>query len=229
MASKPKVIGYVRVSTAEQVDGFGLDAQRASIRSYCRDEGLTLIEILGDEGISGSNGLDDRRGLAEALARIERGEATALVVYRLDRLARDLILQETIHARLETRRASVLSVSEPSVGDDATRTLIRQVMGVFAQYERTVIRGRMMAGKAEKKKQGGYVGGTPAYGFRAVDGTLVADEDERAMVKLITDRRRVGESYRTIAMALAEAGHTTRRGTVFNPAQIRAIALRNGG
>src|SRR5450631_347777 len=98
---KPKVIGYTRVSTTEQVEGFGLDVQEAAIRKYCKADGLHLVAMLTDQGQSGSNGLDDRLGLAEGLARIERGEASALVVYRLDRLARDLILQETLHERLK--------------------------------------------------------------------------------------------------------------------------------
>ena len=107
-----------------------MDVQEAAIRAYCKAENLRLVAMVSDEGQSGSNGLDDRRGLAEGLARIERGEATALVVYRLDRLARDLLLQETVHARLEAGGAEVLSVSEPAVeGDDATRILVRQLLG----------------------------------------------------------------------------------------------------
>jgi len=59
--------------------------QRAAIRDYCKTRGLALVGILSDEGISGSNGLDSREGLAEVLARIERHEASELVVYRFDR------------------------------------------------------------------------------------------------------------------------------------------------
>jgi DNA invertase Pin-like site-specific DNA recombinase len=185
--------------------------------------------MVSDEGQSGSNGLDDRRGLAEGLARIERGEATALVVYRLDRLARDLLLQETVHARLEAGGAAVLSVSEPSVeGDDATRVLVRQLLGGIAQYERAVIRGRMMAGKAAKVASGGYGGGRPAYGYKASGGALVANEDESAVLKKVISLRQAGKSYRSIAAALSEAGVTTRSGGEWNPNQVRRIAQKAG-
>ena len=227
--AKTKVIGYTRVSTAEQVDGFGLDVQDTKIREYCRAEGLRLVAMVSDEGQSGSNGLDDRLGLAKGLAMIERGDASALVVYRLDRLARDLLLQETIHARLETGGASVLSVSEPAVdGDDATRILVRQLLGGIAQYERAIIRGRMMAGKAAKVAKGGYGGGRPAYGFKAEGGSLVADQDEAAIVDIVTKRRKSGASYRDVARALTEAGLTTRAGGPWNPNQVRRIAQRSG-
>ena len=69
--AKPKALGYVRVSTDEQAaNGYGLEVQRAAIREYCRAQGLALVGILSDEGMSGSNGLDSREGLAEVLARV---------------------------------------------------------------------------------------------------------------------------------------------------------------
>ena len=81
-----------------------------------------LVDVLSDEGISGANGLDTRDGLATALARIERHEASVLVVYRFDRLARQLLVQLTVTDRLDKVGARVLSTSEPDVdGPDELR------------------------------------------------------------------------------------------------------------
>jgi DNA invertase Pin-like site-specific DNA recombinase len=226
--TKKRVIGYLRVSTAEQVDGFGLDVQESAIRAYSRSHNVRLVDVLSDHGQSGSNGLDARLGLAEALARIEAGDAEALVVYRFDRLARDLILQETLIVRLEAVGASVLSVSEPAMdGDDATRTMVRQMLGVISEYERAVIRGRMMAGKAAKVAKGGYGGGRPAYGQRAAQGALVPNQDESAVIDMVVAMRKDDASYREIARALADAGLKTRGGGEWNPNQVRRIALRS--
>jgi DNA invertase Pin-like site-specific DNA recombinase len=227
--TKSKVIGYTRVSTAEQVDGFGLKVQETAIRDYCRSNGLQLVAILSDEGQSGSNGLDTRQGLAEALARIEASEASALVVYRFDRLARDLILQETLIRRLHDQSADLISVKEPALeGDEHTRVMVRQILGVISQYERAVIRGRMMSGKAAKVAAGGYGGGRPAYGQRADGKALVTNQDETAIVDTVVSMRKQGSSYRSIANALADAGMTTRSGGEWNPNQVRRIALRAG-
>jgi DNA invertase Pin-like site-specific DNA recombinase len=225
-----KVIGYLRVSTAEQTDGYGLDVQEAAIRRYCKAEGLRLVATESDEGQSGSNGLNDRVGLGTALAAIERGDATALVVAKYDRLARDLVLQETVIGRLEATGHQVLSVSEPRMddADDATRVLIRQVMGAFGQYEKALIRGRMMAGKAQKVARGGYGGGRPAYGLMAQGAELVPNPDESAVVDAVTSLRAAGASYRAIAKALADAGQVTRSGGTWDPAQVRRIAQRTG-
>jgi DNA invertase Pin-like site-specific DNA recombinase len=225
--AKQRVIGYTRVSTAEEFDSIGLDVQEAAICAYCKAENLRLVAMVSDDGRPGSNGLDDRVGLAEGLALIERGEASALLVYRLDRLARDLLLQETIHARLETKGASVQSVSEPAAeADDATRVLVRQLLGGIAQYERAVIRGRMMAGRAAKVAGGGYGGGRPAYGLKAEAKELVNNPVETAIVEMIRCLRQSGASYRQISASLAEAKLTTRSGGKWNPNQVRRIAQR---
>src|SRR4051794_19306062 len=157
-------IGYLRVSTEEQVQGGGLEVQEQSIRRYCKEQGLRLIDVASDEGVSGSNGLDARVGLASALARLEGDAADCLVVYRLDRLARDFVLQELLVNRLRERGIAIRSVMEPDIDtntDDPTKVLVRQILGAIGQYERALIRGRMQAGKLVKAARGGYVGGQP--------------------------------------------------------------------
>lgn len=222
-----KVVGYVRVSTAEQVEGFGLDVQRSAIERFCKAKRLGLVDILTDEGQSGSNGLDWRVGLAEALALVERGEVKGIVVYRLDRLARDLLLQETLMARMRSAGAKVLSTSEPDVdSDDATRVLVRQVLGAISQYERAVIRGRMMAGKAAKVASGGYGGGRPAFGKAAKDRSLVEDPDERQTIETMRCLRAEGKSLREIAAELERAGKQSKSGQRWYPMQVKRVLDR---
>ena len=224
---KRRAIGYVRVSTDEQTRKYGLDAQEHAITAHCRALGLRLVTIARDEGQSGSNGLDTRTGLAEALARLEAGDADILIVSRLDRLARDLLVQETILERLARRGRAVLSVAEPDVtSDDPTRVLVRQVLGAIAQYERGVIRGRMLAGKAVKAAQGGYTGGAPRFGTRASNATLISDTDERAAVTIIMQLRHQGHSYRNIASELDLRRIAPRRSTRWHAAVVRRIAIR---
>ncbi len=230
-ATKRRVIGYKRVSTTEQVKhGYSLEDQDRAIRAHCRAKGMRLVAMLADEGQSGSNGLDSRQGLAEALARIERGEAEVLLVKDLDRLARDLLLQLTIIEQLKAAGVEVVAIEEPEVdGPDHLRELFRNVLGSIAQYERAVIRGRMMAGKAAKRAQGGYTGGRPPYGLAAKDRALVANPEEQQVVELVQRMREQGESYRSICAALAEAGHRPKSGGEWQPMTVRRIAMRSEG
>ncbi len=224
---KPKAVGYIRVSTTEQVSGFGLELQEEAIRSYCRSQGFSLVEVLRDEGLSGSNGLERRVGLAEALALLKCGEANVLVVYRLDRLARDLILQETLVQRLREQGTPVKSASEPDLDtdtDDPTKILIRQIVGAVSQYERAVIRGRMMAGKAAKAAEGGYLGGRVPYGYRLADGSIVPDDDEQRIVALVGEFRQSGLSLRRIAAELERRDFRPRDGGRWHANSIRRVA-----
>jgi len=217
---RDRALGYVRVSTDEQASkGYGLDIQRRAIRDYCKANRLLLVDIVTDAGISGSNGLDSRHGLADALARIERHEASTLVVNRLDRLARKLYVQLTVVERLEKAGARVVSTSEPDIdGPDELRELIRNILGSVAGYERAVIRGRMLAGRRAKADKGGFIGGIAPFGYTAAGGELVAIESEQAVIARITALKAQGASLRTIGRVLDAEGAQPKRGTRWHPA-----------
>jgi len=226
--TRARALGYVRVSTDEQASkGYGLEIQRRAIRDYCKANGLALVDVLSDEGISGSNGLDDRKGLADALARIEGHEASVLVVYRLDRLARKLYVQLTVTERLEKVGARAISTSEPDIdGPDELRELIRNILGSVAGYERAVIRGRMLAGRRAKSERGGFIGGIAPFGYRAAGGDLVALESEQAIIARIRALHARGASLRTIGQALDAEGLRPKRGERWHPAQVARILER---
>ncbi len=108
----------------------------------------------------GLDGLDSREALPDAVAEVRAGRAAGLVVYRLDRLARDLILQETLLAEIAAAGGQVFSTmpGEQAVieddPDDPSRRLIRQVLGAVAEYERSLIRLRLRNGRRRKAERG---------------------------------------------------------------------------
>jgi len=221
-----RVLGYVRVSTAKQAEeGAGLEVQTQRLRRWCMESDHELIDVLRDEGVSGS--LVDRPGLALALAEMEAGRADVLAVYRLDRLARDLVVQETILERLARAGRQVRSVTEPEIdGSDPTRVLIRQVLGAIGQYERALIVARMHAGRAAKAAKGGYAYGSPPFGYRAEAGELVIDPDEQATMARIDELRRRGVTLREMGEILVREGHRPKRSERWHPEALRRIVRR---
>lgn len=227
-----KLVAYLRVSTDRQAEeGLGLPVQRAGIKAWAKANGHRITAWYSDEGISGSNGVDTRVGLLDALAALKDGEAGGLVVYRLDRLARNLTVQETTLAAVWAMGSTVFSVDIGEVPrddpDDPMKTALRQMIGVFAQLERGMIAARLRAGKRMKAERGGYAGGRPPYGFDAVDGELRPNPEEQAVIALARKLRAEGKSTRQIASVLTEEGHRPKSGTLWHPPQVaRLLAER---
>lgn len=230
-----KLAAYLRVSTDAQAEhGLGVSVQRETIEKWARKHGHKIVLWAADEGVSGSNGLDGRDALPEALAALREGVAAGLVVYRLDRLARDLVLQEQLLSELRKMGAEVFStaageqdylVDDP---DDPSRKLIRQILGAVNEYERAMIRLRLRSGRRRKHTQGGYAYGGPPYGWQAHDRELVPVPAEQAVIARIVELRAQGSSLRQIAATLAAEGHPPRRGDTWRPNVLAAILTRAG-
>ena len=228
------IVGYVRVSTDRQADeGLGLLVQESAIRLWCKERQfhlLTPVDIYRDEGLSGALDHDARPGLAAALATIEAGEADALIVYKLDRLARSLTVQEAALAHVWRNGGEVYAVDQGQVPRDDVadpmRTALRQMIGVFSQLERGMIAARMQAGRRLKHAQGGYAYGAPPYGWRARNRELIPIASEQQSIALARKLRNEGVSLRTIAQTLENLGHERRNGsTRWHPSQVaRAIS-----
>jgi len=231
-----RLAAYLRISTKEQAEhGYGLPQQRAQITAWAKRHGHRIALWERDEGQSGSNGLDARVGLYGALQAVESGEVEGLVVKQLDRLARDLVLQETLLARIWRHGAQVFSTIEAESdsladgGEDPTRNLTRQILGAIAEYERALIVMRLRGGKLAKQAEGGYVGGRVPYGSQLTDdGKLEPDEAEREVVRRMQTMRESGASYREICAALNGDGIHTKSGTEWVPPTVRTILLRVG-
>jgi DNA invertase Pin-like site-specific DNA recombinase len=222
-----KAVGYIRVSSTTQLDGYGLAAQEADIRKAAKAHGLKLTQVFRDEGVSGSLEAALRPGLAEALARVESGDANVLLVPRLDRLARRLTIQEAALAQVWRHGGLMIAADHGEVArddpDDPMRTAMRQMMGVFAQLERSMIVARLRRGREMKRATGGYAAGRPRYGYRADGGSLVPVPEEQRAITLARRLRKRGLSYRQLADRLEAEGLLPRSGGRWHPAMVSRL------
>jgi DNA invertase Pin-like site-specific DNA recombinase len=218
-----KLVAYLRVSTEVQAEGLGLDVQEDAITEWAETHEHEIVAEFTDAGISGSNGLEARTGLADALTVLRSDGADGIVVYRLDRLARDLIIQEQLLAEARQHGWGVFSTSPSEAAyleddpGDPSRKMIRQVLGAVAEYERSMIALRLRSGRARKAQRGGFAGGAPPYGYAAVDGNLVEVAEEQATLIRIRGDHRKGMSLRAIARTLNADGVMPRRGRTWHP------------
>lgn len=183
-AKQQLMFGYTRVSTDEQVNGYGLDAQRDTIDDQATRRGWT-VEHFADEGVSGKS-IGPK--LQEVLQLLASGQGDGLVVAKLDRLSRSIVNASNI---IEAAQRQGWSLVILDLGVDLTTAVGRmQAMMLvnFAQYERELISERTKSALAAKKRRGEPIGRP-----RVATPSVV-----RRIVKL----RKAGNTYDAIASTL---------------------------
>lgn len=164
-----RVFAYLRVSTAQQVEGDGFPRQLDAVRRFCESKGWSVLRDFREQQ-SGSDSVMDRPKLAEAieLCTPELGVDT-IVVERVDRLGRDLIVSELFFSECKRRGIQVFSADSGeelvNAEGDPTRVLIRQVLGALAQWEKSQLCKKLQSGHRKKALETGRpCGGTRPYG-----------------------------------------------------------------
>ena len=110
-----KAVGYIRVSTEEQAtNGHGLEVQDRAIRSFAESQGYTLIDVVSDPGVSGAKRPEDRPGFQRIIELAKARKFSVLLLWKFDRLARNLLFSVTTVDDLKEQYGVVLrSVTEP--------------------------------------------------------------------------------------------------------------------
>lgn len=183
-----KVAIYIRVSTREQVEsGYSIGEQEERLKKYAEAMGWEVFKTYIDPGFSGA--YLDRPALNELRNDIQRGQVDAVLVWKLDRLSRSqkdtLFLIEDVFLKNGVEFISTLENFDTS--SPFGRAMIG-ILSVFAQLEREQIKERMQMGLDARAKEGKWHGGGfDPYGYDYIDGDLVVNEKEAAVVRKIYD------------------------------------------
>ena len=187
-----KLVGYCRVSTDNQKEEGTIEIQEKALKEYADKNNIELIQIFRDEGISGSKELEDRPGLFGLFDFIEDGrDIKGVLIFKLDRLARDLYIQEHLIKKLELLNLELISIKEPDLSSkDPMRKAFRQFMGIVSELEKAFITMRLSAGRINKAQKGGFSGGSTAMGYLSKNRTLIIDREQAKTIKLIFKMKR---------------------------------------
>lgn len=218
-------IGYVRVSTDDQA--LGPIAQRSALVAWTARQGVALVAVFEDHGVSGAAPIADRPGLLSALEALRAHGAGILVAAKRDRFARDLVVSAMVERGALAAGAIVRTAEGTSDLAGPEGAMMRGIVDVFAAYERGLIRARTKAALAVKATRGERIGAVP-YGSRlAADGVhLEADDAEQAVLSQVAELRAAGMSHRGIVAALAARGLVSRAGRAFGQTQIARMLAR---
>lgn len=218
-------IGYIRVSKIEEDQrGISLEAQERSIKIYCELNNLTLQTILKDEGESGKD--LKREGMQELIKLVEKKQVQAIIVYKLDRLSRNVLNTLNLIELFERKDVSFHSITEKIDTTTAIGRFFVTVIAAIAQIERDLISERTKAVLRFKRSKGERVGGI-SYGYNSVKkkgiAMLQVNEEEMKILKEIKIMRQGGVSYNGIATHLNIKGIKTRGGGLWYAQTIKSI------
>jgi DNA invertase Pin-like site-specific DNA recombinase len=226
--------GYVRVSSAGQgaEDRDGIPRQKAAIRKYAAANKFRIVQWFADT-VSGKKELENRPALQDLMTALHGNGTKLVLIERLDRLARDLMIQESIIADFRRNGFQLVSVTEPDMcSDDPTRKLFRQMLGAFAEYECAMISLKLKGARlrAAAKRGASYVEGRVPFGYRVVkhDGTpvRVPEPAEQSTIARMKQLRDAGNSLAKIAEKLTAEGRKARAGKKWYEKQVARVLSR---
>ena len=225
-------IGYIRVSTEKQVEnGQGLEIQEKQIRDYCENNNIELITIYRDEGISGAKDILDRQGLNDAVLYCKEEKPNLFLIPKYDRLARDLMQQMTIEGKLIESGVELISILEPTLnGTDPMRTMMRQLIGMMSQYERSLIKSRTHSGCVATAEKGKKTGGSIPYGYKTIrdkDGknpkAVIVEEQARIIKEIYKLHIKEQYGFQAIANILNDRNVPTAKNSKWVAGTIQKI------
>lgn len=189
-------VAYCRVSTEEQAaEGFSIDGQAQKLCDYARLHELGEVTVIADPGRSGKD--LDRAGLQQLLAMVEAGHVSHVLLWRLDRLSRNLGDLIDLADRFGRAGVALHSFTEKIDLSSATGRMFYNILGSFAQFYREQLAENVKMGMAQAARTGKWTN-RPKTGYELVDGELVPNSDADR-VREIFRLRASGASYPQIA------------------------------
>jgi site-specific DNA recombinase len=226
MNSDGVVVGYVRVSSVNQVEnGAGLAIQKKRIAEFCKEKGFELARFYEEKGVSGT--VRDRPALLSLLKDCEEGKIKRVVVFRHDRLAREITTAIWIETQLKKYDIELSSVLDPELDtSDPLQAAFRNIIHVFSQLEKELIVFRLREGRIDTAENGKKACGALPFGYSKTGDALEINPKESEFVEKIFHWAAKGLSYSKIAENLNKTGMLTRRGKPFQIESVKYI-LRN--
>jgi DNA invertase Pin-like site-specific DNA recombinase len=212
--------GYLRVSgigqSADDRDGF--PRQQQAISEYAAKNDLRIVKWFR-EAKTGAKELEDRLVYWQMLEELKQGQVKTVVIEKLDRLARDLMIQETIIADFRRHGVTLVSTMEPDLcRDDYTRKFMRQIMGAVAEYDRANTVAKLKGARQRMKaNRPGWKEGRKAIGEKP---------GEDVVVNLILKLRGEGKSLLSIAETLDREGIRPPKAAQWHASTVRNVLRR---
>ena len=186
---KTKVYIYTRVSTAMQIDGYSLDAQKARMKAYADFNDYQIVGEYEDSGKSGKS-IEGRASFCRMMEDIKSGKdgVAYVLVFKLSRFGRNAADVLSTLQVMQDFGVNLICVEDGIDSSKDAGKLMISVLSAVAEIERENIRVQTMEGRIQKAREGRWNGGFAPYGYRLVDGVLQINEDEAPAIRTIFEQ-----------------------------------------
>jgi len=214
-----RIYAYLRVSGKGQLKGDGFTRQLLAIKKWAAANGHEVVKVFEERGVSGETDMDARPAWVEMIAQALADDAgAAIAIEMLNRLARELMVQEYIIADVQRRGLQLFSTIEPDLlSTEPTRVMIRQILGAVSAYDKAMIVLKLRGARERIKARDGKCEGQKAYGELPGEGLVLVRMQELAAA---------GRTLTAIAAELNAAGTAPRRGAKWFPMTVARILER---
>lgn len=223
LAAKKAAI-YIRVSTHWQIDKDSLKVQRRELTAYVEMLlGITDYVIFEDPGYSAKN--TDRPDYQAMMDRIRTGEFTHLVVWKIDRISRNLLDFATMYDELKRLGVTFVSKNEQFDTSSAIGEAMLKIILVFAELERQMTSERVTAVMLSRANNGQWNGGRVPYGYTwdKDSGTFSIVDHEAKAIRKMAELYEQYQSLLYVAKYMNDAGVLPRSGKPWNPNTVRSV------
>ena len=186
---KTKVYLYTRVSTAMQIDGYSLDAQKSRMKAFCEFNDYEIAGEYEDAGKSGKS-IEGRTSFNNMMEDIKSGkdDVSFVLVFKLSRFGRNAADVLNSLQTMQDFGVNLICVEDGIDSSKEAGRLMISVLSAVAEIERENIRVQTMEGRMQKAREGKWNGGFAPYGYSLIDGKLEINEEEAVAIRTIFDQ-----------------------------------------
>lgn len=186
---KIKVYTYKRVSTAMQIDGYSLDAQRARMKAYADFNDYEIVGEYEDAGKSGKS-IEGRLQFNQMMEDVKSGKdnVSYVLVFKLSRFGRNAADVLSTLQVMQDFGVNLICVEDGIDSSKDAGKLMISVLSAVAEIERENIRVQTMEGRIQKAREGKWNGGFAPYGYKLVNGKLEINEEEAVAIRTIYEQ-----------------------------------------
>ena len=183
-----KVYTYTRVSTAMQIDGYSLDAQKNRLKAYADFNQYEIVGEYEDAGKSGKS-IEGRTEFNRMMEDIKSGKdgISFVLVFKLSRFGRNAADVLSTLQTMQDFGVNLICVEDGIDSSKDAGKLMISVLSAVAEIERENIRIQTMEGRIQKAREGKWNGGFAPYGYRINNGILEICEEEAEAIRMIFD------------------------------------------